>query len=174
MEIILENAPSTTSKQIIKTNNRANLKYNIELPGSIINDGPSRSAVDAKRLTQGIAAIAAQRKASQHHKELMQELGQYNSSEQSDYNYNQNTLTPSRLARHDQAFNNTNSNEENIYYEKKNSFMTDGSYKVAKKQVKIKDIVEFKLPDESVYPNEDENNLVGLKIFLLKNKKIIN
>ncbi|CAF0714801.1 unnamed protein product [Brachionus calyciflorus] len=119
MEVVLENSP--VGKQSIKTNNLKN---------------------NAKRLTQGIAAKAAQRKAFQHHRELMQELGK---SDNNDYN-NLTSLTPSRLAKHDQAYNMLYNDD--IYYEKKNSFMTDGSNR-AKKQVKIKDIVEFKLPDDN-------------------------
>lgn len=131
MEIVTENV---SNKQLIKGTNIPvkgtfnNSKYNlIEPPGFVdanepikINTSLNKSAANAKRLTQGIAAIAAQRKASQHHKELMQELGRYDNSNHSDSNIN--SLTPSRLARHDQTYDSNAknlSNEENIFYEKK-------------------------------------------------------
>ena len=159
MEVILENVPSTVNKQLINTPPRINGKYGIGNsgivpPGQVVsnnlslgaknkNNNNSSGQIDrnsnAKRLTQGIAAIAAQRKASQHHKELMQELGHKSNSQVE-------LLTTSRLAKHDQAL--ANQNLDDGVFEKKNSVLTDGSNK-AKKQVKIKDIVQFKLPDDT-------------------------
>ena len=164
MEVILENVPSTVNKQLINTPPRINGKYGIGNsgivpPGQVVsnnlslgaknkNNNNSSGQIDrnsnAKRLTQGIAAIAAQRKASQHHKELMQELGHKSNSQVE-------LLTTSRLAKHDQAL--ANQNLDDGVFEKKNSVLTDGSNK-AKKQVKIKDIVQFKLPDDT-YSTDD-------------------
>lgn len=140
MEILFENS---AEKQSIRTSlNNSKITRPFELPGHI--QSPSfPTNEDTKRLTQGIAAKAAQRKAFQHHRELMLELGQ---QENSDYSYNPsltNNLTPSRLARHDQIYGIS----DDMLDEKKNSFLTDTTNKT-KKQVKIKDIVEFKLPDE--------------------------
>ena len=94
----------------------------------------------AKRQTQGIAAIAAQRKAYQHHRELMQELGQDSGSG----NGNLLALTESRLGKHDLA------GQYEDLFEKKSSAVTDnsGATSKAKKQVKIRDIVQYKLPEE--------------------------
>ncbi len=117
--------------------------------GSYVSIGGGASDTNiAKRQTQGIAAIAAQRKAFQHHRELMQELGQ---------NEKQQELTASRLARHDlEALNEL--------LEKKNSVLTDNSVSVkAKKQVKIRDIVQYKLPDEEL---KDEAQVIK-SVFLL-------
>ena len=96
--------------------------------------GPTDTNI-AKRQTQSIAAIAAQRKAFQHHRELMQELGQ---------NEKKQELTASRLAKHDlEALNEL--------LEKRNSVLTDNSLSLrTKKQVKIRDIVQYKLPDEEL------------------------
>ena len=172
MEVILENVPSTVNKQLINTPPRINGKYGIGNsgivpPGQVVsnnlslgaknkNNNNSSGQIDrnsnAKRLTQGIAAIAAQRKASQHHKELMQELGHKSNSQVE-------LLTTSRLAKHDQAL--ANQNLDDGVFEKKNSVLTDGSNK-AKKQVKIKDIVQFKLPDDT-YSTDD--NITVREIF---------
>lgn len=146
MEILFENS---TEKQSIRTSPNSKITRPFELPGHI--ESPSfPSNEDAKRLTQGIAAKAAQRKAFQHHRELMQELGQ---QENNDYAYNpilSNNLTPSRLAKHDQIYGIS----DDIFNEKKNSFLTDTTNKT-KKQVKIKDIVEFKLPDDEKSNNKN-------------------
>jgi hypothetical protein len=172
MEVILENVPSTVNKQLINTPPRINGKYGIGNsgivpPGQVVsnnlslgaknkNNNNSSGQIDrnsnAKRLTQGIAAIAAQRKASQHHKELMQELGHKSNSQVE-------LLTTSRLAKHDQALA-TQTLDDGVF-EKKNSVLTDGSNR-AKKQVKIKDIVQFKLPDDT-YSTDD--NITVREIF---------
>ncbi|RNA27631.1 Kinesin KIF19, partial [Brachionus plicatilis] len=142
MEILLENF--SADKQSIKTtaNNSKNNRP-FEPPGHV--ESPSfRKNEDAKRLTQGIAAKAAQRKAFQHHKDLMHELGHQENSDYSSHNPSLNTnLTPSRLARHDQIYG----INDDLLGEKKNSFLTDTTNKT-KKQVKIKEVVEFKLPDD--------------------------
>jgi len=91
-----------------------------------------------KRDTQGIAAVAAQRKASQHHKELMQELAGTNEALRSD------PLTASRLAKHDQLTNaHVPHKPEETMSDKRSSILTDGSNRTAKKQVKIRDSVLF-------------------------------
>lgn len=177
MEVIFENTPTTSNKQLITTPARINGKYGVLTsnnsltnpniiipPGQIISNSTGTYSLtnnknknqqsnqsdsnaptnSAKRHTQVIAAIAAQRKASLHHKELMQELGHQDEKQASD------ALTLSRLAKHDQNYD----NESNLF-EKKNSVLTDGSNR-AKKQVKIKDIVQFKLPDDHFQSHDDD------------------
>ena len=189
MEIILENVPAITNKQLIKAGPRANNnKYNANNgnyyfnngitapPGQIVpytnvnsNNNGNKGETSAKRLTQGIVAIAAQRKASQHHRQLMQELYDDNK----DYQDSDKILTTSRLANHDQinGSKTKNSYEANELNEKKNSLLTDVSVNnnnninnnsKAKKQVKIQEIVQFKLPDDDIdrmneYANENSN-----------------
>lgn len=161
MEIIIDNT-STSQRNLIPTTNprnanKANLHSSILPPGQVTSthrlngNYANYNAVTgvggvetnmAKRQTQGIAAIAAQRKAYQHHRELMQELGQNNNN---GYSQQPLTLTDSRLAKHDQL-----SNQYDDLFEKKNSVLTDNSLVAnkTKKQVKIRDIVQYKLPDE--------------------------
>jgi len=158
MEIIVD---TTSNRNLISTQQpyRSGKQIAVVPPGQVdrgvqqgkmssgsyasIGGGASDTNI-AKRQTQGIAAIAAQRKAFQHHRELMQELGQ---------NERQQELTSSRLARHDlEALNEL--------LEKKNSVLTDNSLSVrAKKQVKIRDIVQYKLPDE------DQHEMVQVSRF---------
>ena len=187
IEVILEKVPSTNfNKQLIATTTPKNINskfdvYNsknfgiIAPPGQVLNTNNTYSNTssknnsnnnnnnssngNAKKLTQGIAAIAAQRKATQHHKELMQELGQNSNSTSN--NVASEGLTASRLAKHDQSLGNPNqiSLQDDHLFEKKNSVLTDGSNK-AKKQVKIKEIVQFKLPSENTYLSEDTSFLV--------------
>jgi hypothetical protein len=125
---------------------------------------------EAKRATMNIAAVAAQKKAKQHHRELMQELdyggggGDFNS----------------------ESYMNATSSQEHenrgamlmaSLLEKKNSVLTDGSnsnsngynashHNKVKKQVKIKDIVQFKqLPDDDFDSWNDEANNVRFLCF---------
>ena len=164
IEVILEKVPSTNNKQLISTTTpkSINTKYDvynskIAPPGQVLNsynnsstkaNSNNNSNANSKKFTQGIAAIAAQRKANQHHKELMQELGQAQNSNNNNNGTTQNdsTLTMSRLAKHDQSlgggFNGSNSMQDEHFFEKKNSILTDGSNK-AKKQVKIKEMVQY-------------------------------
>lgn len=100
MEVIIENNSNINNKNLISTRKNGVLNANQSLlnivpPGQVVsnnlnsnsfeqmnaaaklNADKSSSNLDfpdsnAKRLTQGIAAIAAQRKAYQHHRELMQ------------------------------------------------------------------------------------------------------
>jgi hypothetical protein len=199
MEIILENVPAITNKQLIKAAPRATNKYNANNghyyfnnnitvpPGQIIpytnvniNNNGNKGETSAKRLTQGIVAIAAQRKASQHHRQLMQELYDDNR----DYQDNDKILTTSRLANHDQINGSKTkySNEMNELNEKKNSLLTDGSINnngnntKAKKQVKIQEIVQFKLPDDDIdaineYTNENSNEIINASSLKNKSKK---
>lgn len=149
LEIIVDAPPN---RNLISTQYRVNkLGNQVAPPGQVFAShhklnsssytsiGPDSNI--AKRQTQGIAAIAAQRKAFQHHKELMSELGQ---QEQNAAN-RQQELTASRLAKHDL-------DAMNDLFEKKNSVLTDNSTvnSRAKKQVKIRDIVQYKLPDEDI------------------------
>ncbi len=185
MEIILENVPSITNKQLIKAGPRANVannKYaslngnynylnNVATlpPGQIVPYQSVNNVIvtktsekNAKRLTQGIVAIAAQRKAYNHHKQLMQELNDSEPSSHSD-----EKLTPSRLAKHDQVVSPPNNKygarTSNVfdYDEKKNygavlNESNGTSYGgKAKKQVKIQEIVQFKLPDDDIDIRKD-------------------
>lgn len=155
IEVIIEKANNqTNNKQLTaKTyNTRNDGGFNPKAtvaPGQVLNINTNqRNQPESKKLTQGIAAIAAQRKANQHHKELMQEMQQTNEG-----------LTVSSLAKHDQLSimfpqNNNNVGMSEYLFEKKNSVLTDGSVK-AKKQVKIKDIVQYKLPSDNTYLSDD-------------------
>ena len=163
MEVIFENTTTANNKNLISTMNptRTNLNgknpfvNSIAPPGQVIsnqgykinsrltssnNEIINLESNMAKRQTQGIAAIAAQRKAFQHHRELMQEL-------EYETNTNKEDLTTSRLATHDQS----NEDKYEEFLEKKNSVLTDNNIigNKTKKQVKIKDIVQYKLPDEN-------------------------
>ena len=183
IEVILEKVPSTNNKQLISTTTpkSINTKYDvynskIAPPGQVLNsynnsstkaNSNNNSNANSKKFTQGIAAIAAQRKANQHHKELMQELGQVQNNNNNNNNgttQNESTLTMSRLAKHDQTLGGgvtgSNSLQDEHFFEKKNSILTDGSNK-AKKQVKIKEIVQYKLPSENTYLSEDTSFMVS-------------
>lgn len=180
IEVILEKVPSTNNKQLISTTTPKNINtkydvYNSKIapPGQVLNNNynnsstknntNSNSNANSKKFTQGIAAIAAQRKANQHHKELMQELGQIqNNNNNGASSQNESALTMSRLAKYDQSLGvpASNSMQDEHFFEKKNSILTDGSNK-AKKQVKIKDIVQYKLPSENTYLSEDTSFLVS-------------
>lgn len=179
MEVIFENNTSVNNKNLIQTRkngvlNANNSLINIVPPGQVILNSTKTNSFDqlntklnsdksnsnlelndsnAKRLTQSIAAIAAQRKAYQHHRELMQELGHHEakvvlrlkSPPRQDDN---EALTPSRLNYSNNINNNTSKEDKyDDLFEKKNSILTDGSNKM-KKQVKIKEIVQYKLPDD--------------------------
>ncbi len=175
-EIVVENQ-AQNSKMIrtpprgnaTNTNNSRNVVVQAS-PGQIVpyHQPPpppqQQQQQEAKRLTQNIAAIAAQRKAKQHHRELMQEL-MVNGEAGSESNENSLNLQSESLVM-------TSKNDENkmlMLLEKKNSTMTDSSNQnyypmtnsptKVKKQVKIKDIVQFKLPDESFYGEEMMNRL---------------
>ncbi len=149
-EIIVENgSPTTTHKQMIRTPPRSHAGQSSLVsnqPGQVVVSGQGATATtgdpEAKRATINIAAVAAQKKAKQHHKELMQEL------DDSGGNLNLNSFLMT-------------SKEERMALEKKNSVLTDGSSNTSsnnnnnnnsnkvKKQVKIKDVVQYKLPDEN-------------------------
>jgi hypothetical protein len=137
-EIIVENgSPTGTHKQMIRTPPRSTVaqSMNISQPGQVtVTSNP-----EAKRATMNIAAVAAQKKAKQHHRELMQELDAGTGG----VNLNSDSFVM------------TSSRDERMALEKKNSVLTDGSNQSTKengskvkKQVKIKDIVQYKLPDE--------------------------
>ena len=138
----------TSSNRNINSNKTNPFNANYELynktPNYLVQNEQSFDSdvnvnvTNAKRLTQGIAAIAAQRKAQQHHQVLMQELGHNNNNYESAQNNNE--LTASRLARHE---------ELEDYFDKKN-LISDANNNKVKKQVKIKDIVEFKIHDEEI------------------------
>ena len=137
--------------QIVANSNKNNNASSLNNKGGNLNVPNEKSfesdvAVNnAKRLTQGIAAIAAQRKAQQHHQVLMQELGHTNNNNVE----NQSELfTASRMTRND---------EFDDYFEKKITDSNPQNTKV-KKQVKIKDIVEFKLHEEDF--NNDPFSMV--------------
>ena len=148
---------TTTVNNSLKTNSfeqmNAAARINADKTGSNLDISDS----NAKRLTQGIAAIAAQRKAYQHHRELMQELGHHeakvllrlkspppNLNRHNDDNANGGgASTPTRIAK----LSDQSENKYDDLFEKKNSVLTDGSNKT-KKQVKIKEIVQYKLPDD--------------------------
>lgn len=178
MEIVIESngtkslAPRHHGKNGVLTSNNALVNTNMIIPpGQVVpsyNNGGTGSNSNSgtnsnpKRLTQSIAAIAAQRKATQHHRDLMQEMGQYQANGPI-YLYGNDGLTASRLAKHDQS---TIKADELGLFEKKNSILTDGSVSnnynyvsnasnKSKKQVKIKDIVQFKLPED---PESHNNN----------------
>lgn len=137
MELIYENVPQ---RHLIKTQGRVpNSKAgNILLPpGQVIPANNNTVANgDAKRLTQSIAAIAAQRKATQHHKDLMQELGHGKNDSSSTSN------SPNRLY------------NPNLKSSNENGLDASGA-KANKKKVKIKEIVQYKLPDDG-YPSANE------------------
>lgn len=188
MEIIMD--PNTNSRGLISTTNPRNTKTNglvssIVAPGQVmsnqgfklssssfnsINGGgggtnPPETNI-AKRQTQGIAAIAAQRKAFQHHRDLMNEIhGQENHSQpqqQNTQNYSKDMLTSSRLARHDIH---TNEKYEDMYASNPN---VNGNNSRVKKQVKIRDIVQYKLPEEEVsldcFYKYDDFIIINIKI----------
>lgn len=101
----------------------------------------SKTKKPLKRDTQGIAAVAAQRKASQHHKELMQELGSNNAAAD---HHRSDALTASRLAKHDQLTNgHVPTKPDETMSDKRSSILTEGSNRTVKKQVKIKDSILF-------------------------------
>ena len=112
---------------------------------------------ESKRHTQNIAAIAAQRKAKQHHRELMQELETPQPNHGNHFNSDSMILTSSRLNEH-----HGDNEDHRMVLEKRNSVLTDGSSNVyggggankIKKQVKIRDIVQYKLPDDKFYSEE--------------------
>ena len=206
MEIIIENNNNNNNRQMmgvrqhgkngVLTSNNSLMNPSIIIPpGQVVpsynfpsmnngnnsnnNNGANPNMnTNAKRLTQNIAAIAAQRKATQHHRDLMQELGQNNPTHGPIYSYGNDGLTASRLARHDQNTNYGPNNriiDDFMPLEKKNSVLTDGSLSnnyytsnnnsnnsnngtKSKKQVKIKDIVHYKLPDEQFQISDNNNN----------------
>ncbi len=134
---------TTTTTTTIKTNSFEQINAAAKLQA---DSQPSADLTDsnAKRLTQGIAAIAAQRKAYQHHRELMQELGHHEAK------VLLRLKSPTLKQQQQQQI------EENRLIEPinqtENSVLNDGLNSKTKKQVKIKEIVQYKLPDD-----EDNN-----------------
>jgi hypothetical protein len=134
---------NTTTTTTIKTNSFEQINAAAKLQA---DSQPSADLTDsnAKRLTQGIAAIAAQRKAYQHHRELMQELGHHEAK------VLLRLKSPTLKQQQQQQI------EENRLIEPinqtENSVLNDGLNSKTKKQVKIKEIVQYKLPDD-----EDNN-----------------
>lgn len=194
MEVIIENNSNVNNRNLISTRkqngvlNANNSLLNIVPPGQVVpinnnttttiktnsfeqinaaaklqaDSQPSADLTDsnAKRLTQGIAAIAAQRKAYQHHRELMQELGHHEAKvllrlKSPTLKQQQQQIEENRLI---EPINQT-----------ENSVLNDGLNSKTKKQVKIKEIVQYKLPDD-----EDNNySTVKFNLFsiILKIKK---
>ena len=174
MEVIFENNSTANNKNLISTRknsilNANNSLLNIVPPGQVISNSTKTNSFEqmnaaaklqadksnsleltdsnAKRLTQGIAAIAAQRKAYQHHRELMQELGHHEAKVllrlKSPNNSNSKQADDTGIASPSRKIN----DQLDDLFEKKNSILTDGRDK-AKKQVKIREIVQYKLPDD--------------------------
>lgn len=173
MELIYENVPQ---RHVIRATNRTTNSRlgggggvgtggvlvvppgQVVLGGSTINDRRSTVTISSnnssnnnsshnssggedehKRLTQNIAAVAAQRRATQHHKDLMLELGEL-----------ANTPPP-------------NSTSPNRVYNPQAGNLKDDAKSNKKKKVKIKEIVQYKLPDEAEYqktPYDDDYELV--------------
>lgn len=128
-DVIYENIAAKLANDAMRASNT-----NVAAPGNKNN----KTNKPIKRDTQGIAAVAAQRKASQHHKELMQELASTNEALRSD------ALTASRLAKHDQLTNaHVPHKPDETMSDKRSSILTDGSNRTVKKQVKIKDSILF-------------------------------
>jgi hypothetical protein len=103
------------------------------------NNNQNRTNKKMKKHTQGIAAVAAQKKASQHHRDLMQEFiksDEFN-NESPTRNSNENNLKQTIL--HD-----GNSKKIEKYNEKKQSISSETTQKI-KKQVKIKENSENKI-----------------------------
>lgn len=161
MELIYENVPQ---RHLIKTQNRipnsragaGGTGVVVVPPGQILVGGSNGqySEDEAKRLTQSIAAIAAQRKATQHHKDLMLELGQVNSYS------NSQQLSPANS-------NSPNNRQYNPNLKTSNGDENANNHKLGqKKKVKIKEIVQYKLPDDSYQNNsglyDEDYELVSL------------
>jgi kinesin family member 18/19 len=136
-------------------------KLNTHTSHSISNIPSQTSSQNNRKIknkhTQGIAAVAAQRKATQHHRDLMLELGQQPSVSSTSGAELDTKLTTSRLAKHDQLLNILNSTNNSIVNnsknldeslsEKKSTILTDGSNR-AKKTVKIQDKVKFQVKED--------------------------
>lgn len=147
MELIYENVPQ---RHVIKTQNRSNnsrLGGVVVPPGQVVTNGTEKKD-DPKRLTQSIAAIAAQRRATQHHKDLMLELGQDGD----------HSSSPPASQSPNRVYNPNTSKDD-----------TAAGSKGKKKKVKIKEVVQYKLPDDNSYQslnngasgaNEDDYELV--------------
>ena len=154
-EIIVEGSQSVSNKQTIRTAPRnktgAGNNFLVNQPGQVVLTGNGvnqQQQQPEKRLTHNIAAIAAQRKAKQHHKELMQEL------DTNENNNNDNSESFVLTSSRNQNQHQDESGGIILGLEKKNSVLTDGSNGKVKKQVKIRDIVQYKLPDDNYYSEE--------------------
>ena len=97
-------------------------------------NNPNNTSKKMKKHTQGIAAIAAQKKASQHHRDLMQELIKSDES-----NTNESILKQTAS-----NFSNFNSKKIDKFDEKKHNYLSNSNHKT-KKQVKIKENTETKI-----------------------------
>jgi hypothetical protein len=114
------------------SNDMNNLAY-AALENSYEDEYDQLSEKNAKRLTQGIAAIAAQRKASLHHRDLMQELGQNNV-----------TLSNHAITSNDANYHNDSSKQNG-----------DNATKM-KKKVIIRDLIQYKTPEDDFRDERDD------------------
>jgi hypothetical protein len=151
------------SRHGVLTSNNSLMNANIVLPpGQIIgnnstltyaglensdhdDDRDRLSEKNAKRLTQGIAAVAAQRKASLHHKDLMQELGRQ-----------QNNVATLSNNHHTSKVN----NDVISYFNDSNSKQNGDNATKMKKKVKIRDLVQYKTPEDNSRDDLMVENLV--------------
>ena len=101
------------------------------------NNNQNKTNKKMKKHTQGIAAVAAQKKASQHHRDLMQEFVKSDEF---------NNESPSRINENNlkQAILNLNDGNSKKFNEKKQNISSETTQKI-KKQVKIKDNSENKI-----------------------------
>lgn len=174
-EIIMEsgasrpNAPPARNLTAIRSSSHSNggIVAPVIQPGQVVPAAGTVAPVEAKRHTQNIAAIAAQRRANKHHRELMQDIFENSSSSDSNHQTNNSNLKNFHSDSFVLTSSRMNGNGMDEYggggggrynLEKKNSVLTDGSLPGAngkvKKQVKIRDVVQFKLPDDNHYTEE--------------------
>ena len=101
------------------------------------NNNQNKTNKKMKKHTQGIAAVAAQKKASQHHRDLMQEFVKSDEF---------NNESPSRINENNlkQAILNLNDGNSKKFNEKKQNIPSETTQKI-KKQVKIKENSENKI-----------------------------
>ena len=101
------------------------------------NNNQNKTNKKMKKHTQGIAAVAAQKKASQHHRDLMQEFVKSDEF---------NNESPSRINENNlkQAILNLNDGNSKKFNEKKQNISSETTQKI-KKQVKIKENSENKI-----------------------------